>query len=165
MKATTLIATTLGAAALALTSVPALAQNTADTTATTTTYPAPPQDDDDDDSGKWGLAGLIGLAGLLGLKRRDRDHDHRTNTGTSRTSRAAICSPTRTAATTCSSSIRFPSAERRRVTTDRQRHTSKRAGSPASRSCSKRSWKRHSTGGRNCSSPRMERAISRLTRL
>ena len=74
----------LGAAALGLTSMPALAQNTTDPAATTT-YPAPqPVDDDDDgDEGKWGLLGLLGLAGLLGLKRRDRDHHdhHHANTG------------------------------------------------------------------------------------
>jgi MYXO-CTERM domain-containing protein len=84
MKTITSISIAFGAAALGLTSAPALAQNTADPAATTT-YPAPqPTDDDDDgDAGKWGLLGLLGLAGLLGLKRRDHDHhDHRqTNTG------------------------------------------------------------------------------------
>lgn len=69
------------AVALAL-ATPAVAQNTtagmtADPMATTTTQ-------ERDDDFPWGLLGLLGLAGLLGLKKRDRDDNRGTTSGTGR---------------------------------------------------------------------------------
>lgn len=62
---------------LALTSVPTVAQESADPDTQRAAEVA-----DREDKGEWGWLGLLGLAGLLGLKRRDRADNRYERTAT-----------------------------------------------------------------------------------
>lgn len=68
------------ATAVALISVPALAQDTATTTDTTMADPTMMRVQEDDNDFPWGLLGLLGLAGLLGRNKRDTHVHHDTTT-------------------------------------------------------------------------------------